>query len=234
VHHEPAMGLFEAIYTTRALRRFKPDPIPEAILFQLFDAAIRAPSGRNAQDWRFVVITDAEIKHRLQAWAMEGWAQYQPQYAANPALIDQLPRTQRLALKGVEHLVHHLAEVPVLVLVCGLRGRHSTPGGSAFPAVQNLLLASRALGLGATIFNLPLRDRQALMQALGIPDTNQIYCLIPLGYAFDRPGPVRRKPVKRVVYWERWEQSWAFAAAQPDEGWQAQWLGTGDAPAPKR
>jgi nitroreductase len=227
VEHDHAIGLFEAMYTTRALRRFKPDPIPEAVLFQLFDAAIRAPSGRNAQDWRFVIITDPAIKQRLQSWAAEGWARYQPQYVANPALIDQLPRTQRLTLKGVEHLVHHLAEVPVLVLVCGLRGRHSTPGGSTFPAVQNLLLAARALGLGATIFNLPLRDPTALMAALGIPDTNQIYCLIPLGYPLDKHGPVRRKPVKRVVYWNHWGQSWGFAEAQPDDGWQTKWLGQG-------
>jgi nitroreductase len=222
---DTTIGLFEAMYTARSLRRFKPDPIPEEVLFQLFDAAIRAPSGRNAQDWRFVVITEPGIKQRLQAWAEEGWARYQPEYAADPARMEQLPRTQRLALKSVAYLAHHLAEAPALVLVCGLRGRHSTPGGSAFPAVQNLLLAARAFGLGATIFNLPLRDPEALRHMLGIPDTNQLYCLIPLGYPLDKHGPVRRKPVKRIVFWNRWEQPWTFAEAQPEVGWQAKWLG---------
>ncbi|HEV8714363.1 MAG TPA: nitroreductase family protein [Candidatus Binatia bacterium] len=225
---ENPIGLFEAIYTARALRRFKPDPVPDEVLFQLFDAAIRAPSGQNAQDWRFVIITEPAIKRHMQEWAKEGWARYQPRYAENPTLMDQLPRTQRLALKGVAHLAHHLAEVPVIVVVCGLRGRHATPGGSIFPAVQNLLLAARALGLGGSIFNLPLTHTDELMAAVGIPESNQIYCLIPLGYPLDKPGPVRRKPVKQVVFWHRWQQRWPFAEEQPDEGWQARWIGGSD------
>lgn len=222
---ERPIGLFEAIYSTRALRRLRPDPVPDEVLFQLLDAAIRAPSGQNVQDWRFVVVTDPEVKRRMQSWAEEGWSRYQPRYAEDPALMEQLPRTQRLSLKSVEHLVRHLGEAPAIVVVCGLRGRHSTPGGSAFPAVQNLLLAARGLGLGASIFNLPLAHVGELMEALGIPESNQIYCLIPLGYPADRHGPVRRKPIKRVVFWNRWEQPWTFAEEQPDEGWGAKWAG---------
>jgi nitroreductase len=222
---ERPIGLFEAIYSTRALRRLRPDPVPDEVLFQLLDAAIRAPSGQNVQDWRFVVVTDPEIKRRMQTWAEEGWSRYQPRYAEDPALMEQLPRTKRLSLKSVEHLVRHLGEAPAIVVVCGLRGRHSTPGGSAFPAVQNLLLAARGLGLGASIFNLPLAHVGELMEALGIPESNQIYCLIPLGYPEDRHGPVRRKPIKGVVFWNRWEQPWTFAEEQPDEGWGAKWAG---------
>ena len=222
---ERPIGLFEAIYSTRALRRLRPDPLPDEVLFQLLDAAIRAPSGQNVQDWRFVVVTDPEVKRRMQTWAEEGWSRYQPRYAEDPALMEQLPRTQRLSLKSVEHLVRHLGEAPAIVVVCGLRGRHSTPGGSAFPAVQNLLLAARGLGLGASIFNLPLAHVADLMEALGIPESNQIYCLIPLGYPEDRHGPVRRKPIKGVVFWNRWEQPWPFAEEQPDEGWGAKWAG---------
>ena len=222
---ERPIGLFEMIYSTRALRRLRPDPVPDEVLFQLLDAAIRAPSGQNVQDWRFVVVTDPEVKRRMQSWAEEGWSRYQPRYAEEPALMEQLPRTQRLSLKSVEHLVRHLGEAPAIVVVCGLRGRHSTPGGSAFPAVQNLLLAARGLGLGASIFNLPLAHVGELMEALGIPESNQIYCLIPLGYPEDRHGPVRRKPINRVVFWNRWEQPWTFAEEQPDEGWGAKWAG---------
>ena len=221
------LGLFAALYTTRSLRRFKPDPIPDEVLFQLFDAAIRAPSGQNAQDWRFVIITEPALKRKTQMWAEEGWAHYQPRYAENPILMDQLPRTQRLSLKSVAHLTYHLAEVPVIVAVCGLRGRHSTPGGSTFPAVQNLLLAARALGLGGSIFNLPLTHAEELMEAMGIPENNQIYCLIPLGYPLDKQGPVRRKPVKQVVFWNRWQQHWPFADEQPEEGWQERWIEAG-------
>jgi nitroreductase len=217
--------LFRTMYTARALRRFKPDPVPEDVLFQILDAAIRAPSGQNAQDWRFVIVTERSVKERLQRWAEEAWTPYQLRYAETPELIDELPRSQRLSLRSVEHLVHHFAAVPVVVVVCGMRGRHSTPGGSAFPAVQNLLLAARALGLSGSVFNLPLRHRDELMEALDIPDNNEIHCLLPIGYPTDRFGPVRRKPVVDVVFKERFGERWAFAAAQPAEGWQARWIG---------
>lgn len=208
----------------RALRRFKPDPIPDEVLFQVLDAAIRAPSGQNAQDWRFIVITDPAVKQKLQDWSLEAYNRYQARYVERPELLDELPRTQRLSLKSVRDLAHNLANVPAVIIVTGLKGRHSTPGGSTFPAVQNLMLAARALGLGSSIFNFPLSHVDELMEMLGIPDNNQVYCLIPIGYPTDKHGPVRRKPVREVVYWERFGEPWAFAANQPDEGWQARWV----------
>lgn len=218
-------GLFRTIYSARALRRFKPDPIPDDVLFQLFDAAIRAPSGQNVQDWRFIVIKDPAIKAKLQEWAVEGWNRYQPRFAENPAAMDELPRTSRLSLKSVAHLVHHVGSAPAVVCVTGLKGRHSTPGGSIFPAVQNLLLSARALGLGGSVFNLPLGHRDELMQMLELPETNEIYCLLPIGYPTDRHGPLRRKPVKDVVFIDRWQNTWEFAARQPEDGWSKRWLG---------
>lgn len=215
--------LFETIYTTRALRRLKPDPIPDDVLFQVLDAAIRAPSGGNAQDWRFVLITDAAVKERIGAWFREAWARYQPEYAANPELMDTLPRHRRLPLKSTDYLVHHIHEAPVIVAPCSQRGRHSTPGGSIFPAVQNMLLAARALGLGGCITNFARAHHDELMARLGIPETYEIACLIPLGYPLDRPGTVRRRPVRQVTFLNAWNQPWPFAAQQPDEGWTARW-----------
>ncbi|MEX0786001.1 MAG: nitroreductase family protein [Dehalococcoidia bacterium] len=217
------IGLFEAIYTTRALRRLKPDPVPEDVLFQLLDAAIRAPSGQNAQDWRFVLITEPALKQKMQQWSDEGWSRYEARFGDDHAAIDRLPRTQRLSLRSVEYLAQHLAEAPAIVAVCGRRGRHSTPGGSTFPAVQNLLLAARALGLGASIFNFPLAHAEELTEALAIPDDNQVYCLVPLGYPLDEQGPVRRKPVASVAFWNGWGQAWPFAQEQPERGWQDRW-----------
>lgn len=216
--------LFSAIYTTRALRRFKTDPVPDEVLFQLLDAAIRAPSGQNAQDWRFLIVTDRSVKQKLQDWALEGWSRYQGRYAERPGGVDALPRTQRLSLRSVEHLAGHLAEVPLVILVCGLRGRHSTPGGSAFPAVQNLLLAARGLGLSGSIFNLPLSHREELHEMLAIPASNEIHCLLPIGYPSDRFGPVRRKPVREVAFKERFGEPWEFAQGQPDQGWGERWV----------
>lgn len=217
-------GLFSSIYSARALRRFKPDPVSDDVLFQLMDAAIRAPSGQNAQDWRFICVRDPELKGRMHEWAQTPWLRYQSRYADDPGQIDSLPRSQRLSLRSVEHLVHHFRETPVVVLVLGLKGRHSTPGGSAFPAVQNLLLAARGLGLSGSVFNFPLSHEDELREMLGIPDSNQIYCVLPIGYPSDNHGPLKRKPVKDVVYMDRFGESWPFAEQQPDTGWQDKWL----------
>ena len=214
-------GLFQTIYTTRALRRFKPDPVPDEVLFQLFDAAIRASSGQNAQDWRWIIIRSPEVKRQLRDWALEGWTRYAARYGGE-AEIAKLPRNQRLSLNSVRDLANGLAEVPVIVAVLGMQGRHSTPGGSTFPAVQNFQLAARALGLGSSIFNLPMRDE--LRGMLEIPENNQLYCLIPLGYPTDRQGTLNRKPVKAVVFDDKYGQPWDFAGAQPDAGWGERWL----------
>jgi len=218
------VGLFEAIYTTRALRRLKPDPIPDEVLFQLFDATVRAPSGGNAQDWRWIVITEPAVKQAIQGWFWEAWQRYQPEFAADPAKIEALPRARRLALKSTDYLCRHVGEAPAIVAPLGQRGRHSTPGGSIFPAVQNLLLAARALSLGGAITNFAAAHEAELRALLAIPEEYQIYCLIPLGYPQDKPGPVRRRPVKQAVYVDRWQRPWPFAEAQPDEGWGDRWL----------
>ncbi|TAK72874.1 MAG: nitroreductase [Dehalococcoidia bacterium] len=210
------------MYTTRALRSLKPDLVPEELLFQLVDAAVRAPSGQNRQDWHFVVVTDPAVKALMQEAATAAWSRYQPEFAARPALMDELPRAKRLSLKSTEHLARHIGEAPAVIVVCGARGRHSTPGGSTFPAVQNLLLAARALGLGASIFQLALSP--AVIEALGVPEDQQAYCAIPVGYPMGRPGPVRRRPVRQVAFRDRWGEPWPFAEDQPDDGWTGQWV----------
>jgi nitroreductase len=215
-------AFFRVLYTTRALRRLKPDPVPEELLFQLVDAAIRAPSGQNAQDWRFVVVTDPAIRQQMQAAATQAWARYQPKFAADPALMDELPRTKRLSLKATAHLAQHVGEAPAVIVACGQKARHSSPGGSVFPAVQNLLLAARALGLGASIFQLALSPD--VIAAIGIPDEYQAYCVIPVGYPLDRHGPVRRRPVRQVAFKDRWDNPWPFAEAQPDDGLLDRWM----------
>jgi nitroreductase len=215
-------GLFQTIYTTRALRRFTDRPVPDEVLFQLFDAAIRASSGQNAQDWRWIIIRDASLKAKMREWALEGWARYSARYGGEEE-IAKLPRNQRLSLLSVRDLSRALDTVPVVVAVLGMKNRHSTPGGSTFPAVQNFQLAARALGLGSSIFNLPMRPE--LSEMLGIPENNQLYCLIPLGYPSDRQGPLNRKPVKQVVFDGKFGQPWGFAGEQPDEGWGDRWVG---------
>ncbi len=215
-------GLFETLYTSRALRRFKPDPVPEDVIFQLVDAGIRAPTGHNSQDWRFVIVTDDEPKKKMQEWSERAWefafAEYQTEGS-----IDALPRTQRLSIQSVKDLAHNLASVPLIIVVCGLKGKHSSPGGSHFPAIQNMLLAARAFGLGGSIFNLPMVGGTQLQELLDIPDSNEIYACVPIGYPTDKAGPLSRKPVKKVAYRNRFGEEWPFAKEQPDEGWGERW-----------
>lgn len=221
---ERTIGLFRALYSTRALRRFRPDPIPDEVLFQVFDAAIRAPSGTNAQDWRFLLITEPATKARIGGWFWEAWSRYQPAYAADPSLMDELPRSRRLPMKSTDYLARHVADAPLIVAPCSSKGRHSTPGGSIFPAVQNMLLAARALGLGGVITNFARGHYDELGVLLDLPESVEIACLVPMGYPLDRPGPVRRRPVTRVVYRDRWEAAWPYAEAQPESGWGDRWL----------
>lgn len=199
------MDVFEAIYTSRALRRFKPDPVPEDVVFQLIDAAIRAPTGHNSQDWRFIVVTDAGAKSKMQEWSERAWAIAFPAYQEQSA-IDALPRTQRLSIQSVKDLAHSLASVPLIVVVCGLRGKHSSPGGSHFPAVQNMLLAARALGLGATLTTRHLFYEKETEAALGLPPGVHSYAILPIGYPEGKFGPVGRGALADIVYAERWGQ----------------------------
>ena len=192
--------------------------VSDDVLFQLFDASIRAPSGQNAQDWRFICVRDQEIKDRMHEWAQDPWVRYSRRFADDPDAMDALPRSQRLSLRSVEHLVLNFRHTPVVIVVCGLRGRHSTPGGSAFPAVQNLLLAARALGLSGSIFNFPLSHEAEFRELLKIPDSNEINCVLPLGYPLDRFGPVRRKPVRDVVFENAFGQRWDFRGRPAGSG----------------
>ena len=213
------------MYTSRAIRRFKPDPVPEDVTFQLIDSAIRAPTGHNSQDWRFVVVTDAKAKQQMQEWSERAWTLAFPQYAEQAA-IDALPRTQRLSIQSVKDMAHTLAQVPLIIVVCGLKGKHSSPGGSHFPAIQNMLLAARGLGLGGSIFNLPMvggPGGESMYELLAIPESNEIYACVPIGYPTDKQGPLSRKPVRKVAYKERFGEEWPFASAQPDEGWRDRW-----------
>ena len=158
------MDIFETIHTLRAIRRFKPDPVPDELIWKVLDAAIRAPSGTNQQPWNFVVIRDAATKAKIAEYYRDAWdntyGRQREAMLANPA--------QSRTYRSAEYLAHHLAEMPVLILICS-RGPIGN-GGSIFPAVQNLMLAARALGLG-TVLTTTHKGREAqVKELLGIPD----------------------------------------------------------------
>lgn len=218
-------GFFATVYSARALRRFSEKPVEDDVLFQILDTAIRAPSGGNAQDWRFVVLKEQKKKVKMQQWAQEGWNSYQSRFAKTNQEALDLPREKRLPYLAAAHLVEHLAEAPVIIVVTGEKERHQFSGGSTFPAIQNMLLAARAMGLGGSIFNMPMvGHKDDICDLLTIPDNYEVACIVPLGYPTDKHGPLKRKPVSEVVFLDDFGEAWDFAIKQPENGWENRWL----------
>jgi nitroreductase len=202
--------LFEIIKTTRSMRRLKPDPVPGNLIRQILEADVCAPSGGNMQRWRFLVIRDPQIKQRVGAYYKRAWdEQVAPRYrAGEPAPGMSRERFLRL-LDAAEHLAAHIHEAPVWIVPC-LEGRTPTrtSGSSIYPAVQNMVLTARALGLGATLTTLYLQFEMEVETALGLPPGFHSYALLPIGYPVGRFGPVRRIALDDVVYENRWGQAY--------------------------
>lgn len=204
------MEFFETVTTQRAMRRLKPDPIPDAVLRQIMDAAICAPSGGNRQGWSFLVIRDGAKRARLGELYRESWAELMktPYYRGASAA----PRDSREGkmVASASHLAEHLAEAPVLVLACistdGVRPTITT-GASIYPAVQNLMLAARALGVGSCITTIhKYRDPQ-VKELLGIPAEVETAALIPMGYPLGKFGRPPRRPIAEVAHADSWGQA---------------------------
>jgi nitroreductase len=200
------MDIFEVIYSTRAMRRLKPDPVPDELVWKVLDAAIRAPSGGNRQPWNFIVVRDRAVKEKIAAWYLEAWtASYgraKDAMLANP----EMAKTFRSA----DWLANHLAEVPVWIIptiaASGV-APVSPAGASIYPAVQNLMLAARALGLGTCLTTLHRAHEADVRQLLGVPDGTETMCLIPLGWPRGKFGAGPRLPVEKVTYWDKWGQT---------------------------
>ncbi|HVC56119.1 MAG TPA: nitroreductase family protein [Stellaceae bacterium] len=205
-----ATDLFEIIRTTRSMRRLKPDPVPDALIRQILEAGVCAPSGGNMQRWRFLVIRDAATKATVGAYYKRAWdEQVGPRYrAGEPAPGTDRDRFLRM-LGAAEHLAAHIHEAPVWIVPC-LQGAAPTrtAGSSIYPAIQNMLLAARALGLGATLTTLYLAFEKEAEAALGLPADWHSYALLPVGYPLGRFGPVRRVALGDVVYEDRWGQAY--------------------------
>jgi nitroreductase len=191
------MPLGEAIFSLRAIRRLKPDPILDADLRDILEAAIRAPNGGNTQPWHFVVVKDPTVRAELGSLYHEAW--WAKRRDAGIQRPEDLPRNYRLSMR----LADEFGQVPVVVLVCAT-SKGPGPVGSVIPAVQNLLLAARALGVGGTITTLhPVVDER-VHKLFGIPPTAQVVYCIPLGYPRGRFGPNQRKPLTEVCSYDHW------------------------------
>ena len=198
----PNIDLFEAVHTQRAIRRYKADPVPPELVSRVLEAAVRAPSGGNQQPWAFVIITAPEAKRRIAALYRRSWDEVYGPPARSATLSRQVHTS-------ASYLADHMADAPVLVLAC-IRHDGSPSsmgrGASIYPAVQNLMLAARALGLGTALTTLHKRYEREVKEALGIPDNVETAALIPLGYPQEPEhfGGSRRVPAADVTYQEQW------------------------------
>jgi nitroreductase len=203
------MPLIDAMTTQRAIRRLLPDPVDDAVVMKCIELALKAPTGSNGQNWEFIVIKDPKVKAKFgkryrQAWALYGAAGRR--MAANDEPMLKI-------LRAVDWQVKHFEELPVLVVPC-LRGGMRLPYtpspfvgessffGSIYPSVQNLLLAARAMDLGASLITLPLWSVTSARKILRLPLTVTPVCMIPLGWPRGRYGPTTRKPVDQVVHFD--------------------------------
>ena len=215
------VGLLEGLTTTRAIRRYKDEPVPESILRDILFAAPRAPSGSNRQPFRFVVLTDSEKAKAAKVLIAEGakavWNHKREadQYDQRSGTESNSPKA-RLA-RTMDTYVENFHKVPVLVLPCFVRYREPRPteGASLYPAVQNLLLAARALGYGGVITGFHGLVDQELKGLLSIPEDVLIGCTVTLGKPEGRHGPVRRRPMPELVYGDTWEESPEWAVDPP-------------------
>lgn len=200
------MDFFEAANTQRAMRRLHSDPIADEDLWKILDAATKAPNGGNRQPWNFVVIRDAGSKTKIAAWYLEAWNKAYGGGIRDAMLADA---NMSKTWKSADYLANHMAEVPVLVLATIKKDMVAigpTLGASIYPAVQNLMLAARALGLGTALTTLHKMHEEDVKQLLGIPDDVETMALIPVGRPKGQFGPVNRIPAEKVVYWDGWGQ----------------------------
>jgi nitroreductase len=219
------MDLLDGLATTRTIRRYTDEPVTEAQLATILWSATRAPSGSNRQPFRFLVLRDgprAAVARRLLGEAArrmwEGKSSADG-YASGSGADPTSPKA-RMA-RTMQHYAAHFAEAPVIVLGCLVRYRDASPyeGSSVYPACQNLLLAARALGLGAALTQIQLLVADELADALAIPDGIGLHATVTLGHPAGHHGAVRRRPLAELVFEDGWEQPAAWAVDPPGTQW---------------
>jgi nitroreductase len=215
------VGLIEGLSTTRAIRRYLDEPVPDEVLRDILFAATRAPSGSNRQLFRFIVLTDGpnalEAKRLIAGGARSVWGAKREHdgYGQGSGVVADSPKA-RMA-KTMQDYVDNFETVPVLILPCLIRHRAPTPteGASIYPACQNLLLAARARGYGGVITAFDQIVAAELRALLGIPDDVLMAGTITLGKPAGNHGPVRRRPIAEAVFTESWGHSAPWAIDPP-------------------
>ena len=215
------IGLLEGLTTTRSIRRYTDDPIPERVLRDILFAASRAPSGSNRQPFRFVVLTDgpiaAEAKSIIGRGARASWAAKRSHEGYDKGSGNDPTSPKARMARSMQRYVDEIDQVPALILPCLIRYREANPteGASVYPACQNILLAARALGYGGVMTIWHLFVEAELRTLLELPDNVAIAATITLGKPEGNHGPVRRVPLGDFVFDGKWGDRAAWAVDPP-------------------
>lgn len=213
--------LYEAMSTLRAVRKLRPDPIPDDVLERVLQAACWAPTGGNQQPWKVIVVIDPDRKAGLQAIYRPEWQKYSATFLERMAgqPDDVVAPWKRVAAAG-DHLADHLHEAPAILLFCAnpaamaitdakLDRVSLVGGGSVYPAVQNAMLACVAEGLGCTLTTLHCKREPEVKDLLDIPDGWATVALVPIGYPVGRGhGPITRKGTDRMAARDTFDGAW--------------------------
>lgn len=217
------MELYEAMSTLRAVRRLRPDPIPDDVLERVIQAGCWAPTGGNTQPWRVVVVRDDAKKQALADIYGPEWTSYIA--ASNERKVaagvdgEELAAWRRTVAAG-DHLAEHLAQAPAILMFCanpalmaitdsGLDRVSMVGGGSVYPAVQNVMLACVEEGLGCALTTLHCLREEQVKAALDIPDSWATVAMVPLGYPVGGGhGPITRRPPEKMAYADTFGTPW--------------------------
>ena len=198
------------------MKRLREDAVPIALIRRVIEVGTKAPSGVNTQPWEFVVVQDAATK----CWIQMRYLHFaRERFGEVVASLASVATPHARTLRTVMHLAEHLHEVPVLLFVCGHRdwpaavpvdervGQAPPPYGSVYPCAQNILLACRALGLGASLTTIHHMFEPELAEYLEVPDDVSLVALLPIGFPKGRFGPVTRIPGRQLTHFDRWGHS---------------------------
>ena len=229
---ESGITLFEAMYSARAMRWLKPDPVPPQLIQRILEAAIQAPNAGNRQNWLFMVVQDAEQRRRIGAiyYKVSQWVLQRYHHQNRPAHQSQAEYDHMMS--GGVHLYEHMGDAPVLLVPClrlnpvelpaeipaevrsaMMEASPWTAGASIYPAVQNIILTCRALGLGTVLTTNHTIAEDEIKEVLGLPAEVRTFGLMPIGYPERNFGPVKRRPLAEVAMIDRYGSPFGTATS---------------------
>ena len=197
------MDVIETMETCSAARYLKPDPVPQDLIERVIYAATRASSPGNSQEWDFIVVRNPEAKKKIGDLLA-------PRFKAMREGLSMTGQSTSRMIGGAIHLAETLNEVPAIIFVCGpVAYPPNAPmeqfvWSALYPAAQNLIVAARSLGLGTTFTTFQMFIESELRELLGIPKEIKFSVMIPIGWPQNDFVKVKRKPISKVIHWDRW------------------------------